>query len=76
VADAITADNQAIWLVLAQAQLVLVRFQVLVVVLVDLVVDLVVDSLLEEDLLVDLALLLATSAAAPTTSLEIVKHKP
>lgn len=58
--------------VLAQAQLVLVLFQVLVAVSVVLEVDSVVDSLLVEDLLADHAPLLATSAVAPTTSLEIV----
>jgi hypothetical protein len=58
--------------VLAQLQLVLVLFQVWAAVLVLLVVDLVVDLLPVEDSRVDHALLLATSAVAPTISLEIV----
>jgi len=74
--DATTVDNQDIWLVLAQLQLVLVLFQVWAAVLVLLVVDLVVDLLPVEDSRVDHALLLATSAVAPTISLEIARHKP
>jgi hypothetical protein len=74
--DATTVDNLDIWLVLAQAQLVLVLFQVLVAVSVVLEVDSVVDSLLVEDLLADHVPLPATSAVALTTSLEIARHKP
>lgn len=73
--DAITADNPDIWLVLAQAQLVLVLFQALAVALVVPVVDSVADSLLAEDLLVDHVLLLVTSAVDLTTSPEIAKLK-
>jgi len=75
VVDAITADNPDIWLVLAQAQLVLVLFQALAVALVVPVVDSVADSLLAEDLLVDHVLLLVTSAVDLTTSPEIAKLK-
>jgi len=49
---------------------------VLAVVLVSLVVDLAEDSFPAVDLLVDLALLLATSAVDPTTSLVIAKLRP
>lgn len=59
--------------VLAQAQLVLVLFQVLAVDWVVLEVDSRVDSLLVEGLPVDHALLLVTSAVAQITLLEIVR---
>jgi hypothetical protein len=58
---------------LAHPQLAQDQFQVLAVALVSLVVDLAEDSFPAVDLLVDLALLLATSAVDPTTSLVIVR---
>lgn len=76
-ADATTADNQDIWLVLAQPPLVqVVLFQALVVDWVLLVVGMVVDLLLVVDLPADLVQLLATSAEDQTISLEIAKLKP
>jgi len=73
---ATTVVNQDIWLVLAQAQLVPPPSQVLAVVLVLLEVVLEVVLPLVVDLLVGLAPLLAISAVAQTTLLEIVKLRP
>lgn len=74
--DAITVDNQDIWLALAQAQPDQVRSQVLAVVLVLPAVDMVLDLLLVEDSPVDPAPLLATSAEDPIILPEIAKLKP
>lgn len=74
--DAIIVVNLDIWLALAPIQLVQAQFLVLAVVLVLLEEDSKVGLRHEVDLLVVLVLLLATSAEAPTTLLETVKHKP
>jgi len=76
VEDAIIVVNLDIWLALAPIQLVPAQSPVLAVVLVLLEEDSKVGLRHEVDLLVVLVLLLATSAEAPTTLLETVKHKP
>jgi len=76
VEDAIIVVNLDIWLALAPIQLVQAQSLVLAVVLVLLEEDSKVGLRHEVDLLVVLVLLLATSAEAPTTLLETVKHKP
>lgn len=73
--DVTTAANQDIWLVLAQAQLVQVLFQVPDVVLALLVVDLAVVLHLGVASPADLVLLLVTNAAVQTTLLAIARHK-
>jgi len=75
-AVAITVVNQDIWLVLAQAQLAQALFPVLAAVSELLVVDMEEGLRLVVDLLVDPALLLVTSAVAPTTLLVIAKLRP